>query len=112
MQLVSFNAHTFAGYQECSIARATLAIMPGEKVAHRRLYLTAANLPLLSLAAAVTAAEAASSRASFRFPSLVVGNDLNLGERWAEGAFRAGDRFSKQCLHLVIDLKLEGWFEC
>jgi hypothetical protein len=53
---------------------------------------TAANVPRKSLVAAVTAAAAAAtaaaaavSREAFRFPSLVAGNDLNLGERWGRG---------------------------
>ncbi len=82
MLLVSFNAHTRAGDQECFIPRATMAIVPGEKAAHKRLNPTAANLPSLSLAVAVTAA-AAVSQESFSFPSLASGNDLNLGERWS-----------------------------
>jgi hypothetical protein len=69
--LVSFNAHTRAGDQECFIPRATMAIAPGEKAAHKRLNPTATNVPRLSLVEAVTAAAAAVSRASFRFPSLV-----------------------------------------
>jgi hypothetical protein len=65
MLLVSFNAHTCVGDQECFIPRATVAIVPGEKAAHKRLNPTAANLPpqALSLAAAVTAAAAVVSRA-------------------------------------------------
>ncbi len=84
MLLVSFNAHTRAGDQECFIPRAAMAIAPGEKAAHKRLNGTATNVPRLSLVAAVTAAAVAVSRASFCFPSLqvVAGNDLNLGERW------------------------------
>ena len=35
--LVSFNVHTFVGDQQCFIARATLAIVPGGKVVHKRL---------------------------------------------------------------------------
>ena len=67
------------------------------------------------------------------FPSLVVGNDLNLGERWGRRClqgrwpmFQAAEMlacskyrekikllFVKAVDHaLVIDLKLEGWFEC
>jgi hypothetical protein len=70
--LVSFNAHTCVGDQECFIPRATMASAPGEKAAHKRLNPTAANVPRLSLVAAVTAAAAAAavSRASFRFPCL------------------------------------------
>jgi hypothetical protein len=80
--LVSFNAHTRVGDQEWFIPRATMAIAPGEKAAHKRLNPTAANVPRLSLVAAMTAAAAAVLRVSFRFPCLVAGNDLNLGERW------------------------------
>ena len=65
-----------------------MAIAPGEKAAHKRLNPTAANVPRLSLVAAVTAAAAAVSRASFRFPCLVAGNDLNLGERWGRGCLQ------------------------
>ncbi len=90
MLLVSFNAHArvTVGAQECFIPRATMAIAPGEKAAHKRLNPTAANVPRLSLVAAVTAAATAVSRASFRFPSLVAGNDLNLGERWGRGCLQ------------------------
>ncbi len=89
MLLVSFNAHTRVGDQECLIPRATMAIAPGEKAAHKRLNQTAANVPRLSLVAAVTAAAAAvSARAAFRFPSLVAGNDLHLGERWGRGCLQ------------------------
>jgi hypothetical protein len=73
----NLNAHTCVGDQECFIPRATImmAIVPGEKAAHKRLDPTAANLPPLSLAAAVTAAAAAvESRASFCFLSLVAGD--------------------------------------
>ncbi len=72
-----------------------MAIVPGEKVAHKRLNLTAANVPHLLLvaavtaaAAAVTAAAAAVSWAAFIFRSLVAGNDLNLGERWGRGCLQ------------------------
>ncbi len=67
------------------VPRATMAIAsPGEKAANKRLNPTAANVPRLSLVAAVTAAAAAAavSRAAFHFPSLLAGNDLNLGEGW------------------------------
>ncbi len=37
MLLASFNAHTSVGDQECLIPRATMAIVPGKKVAHKRL---------------------------------------------------------------------------
>ncbi len=47
-------SHTCVGDQECFIPHATMAIVPGEKAAHKRLNLTAANHPPLSLAAAVT----------------------------------------------------------
>jgi hypothetical protein len=83
--LVSFNEHTRVGEKECFIPRATMSIAPGEKAAHKRLIQTAANVPRLSLVAAVTAAAAAVSRAAFRFPCLVAGNDLNLGEGWGRG---------------------------
>ncbi len=89
MLLVSFNdAHTRVGDQECFIPRATRAIAPGEKAALKRLNPTAANVPRLSLVAAVTAAAAAVSRVSFRFPRLVVSNDLNLGEGWGRGCLQ------------------------
>ncbi len=94
MLLVSFNEHTRVGDQQCFIPRATMAIAPGEKAAHKSLNLTAANIPRLSppavtaAAAAVTAAAAAVSRAAFRFPSLVAGNDLNLGEIWGRGCLQ------------------------
>ncbi len=39
-------------------------------------------------AAAVTAAVAVVLQASFRFPSLVPGNNLNLGERWGRGSLQ------------------------
>ncbi len=68
--LVSFNAHTHVGDQECSI--------PGQSLA------AAVN----AAAAAVTAAAAAVSQAAFRFPSLVAGNNLNLGERWGRGCLQ------------------------
>ncbi len=63
-----------------------MAIVPGEKAAHKRLNPTAANLPPLSLAAVATAAVAVVPQASFHFPSLVAGNNLNLGERWGLGS--------------------------
>ncbi len=88
MLLVSFNAHTHVGDQKCFIPRAAMAIAPGEKAAHERLNPTAANVPRLSLVAAVMAAAAAVSRVAFRFPSLVAGNDLNLGEGWGRGCLR------------------------
>ncbi len=59
MLLVSFNVHTSVGDQECFIPHATMASVPGEKAAHKKLNLTAANLPPLTLAAAVTVAVAA-----------------------------------------------------
>ena len=43
MLLVSFNAQTCVGDQECFIPRATMASAPGEKAAHKRLNPTAAN---------------------------------------------------------------------
>ncbi len=85
MLLVSFNAHTRVGDQEYFIPRATMSIVPREKAAYKRINPTAANLelsPLLSLAAAVMAAV---SRESFRFTSLVAGNNLNLGRRRPRG---------------------------
>ncbi len=88
MLLVSFNAHTRVGDQECFIPRATMAIAPGGQAAHKRLNPTAANVPRLSLMAAVTAAAAAVSRVAFHFPSLVAGNHLNLGERWGRGCLQ------------------------
>jgi hypothetical protein len=54
------------------------------------------NLPPLLLAAAVTAAMAVVSLASFCFPSLVAGIDLNLGERWGRGSLRAGEQCFEQ----------------
>jgi hypothetical protein len=83
--LVSFNAHTRVGDQEYFIPRANMAIAPGEKAAHKRINPTAANVPHLSLVAAVTAAAAAVSRAAFHFPGLLAGNNLNLGEGWGRG---------------------------
>jgi hypothetical protein len=88
MLLVSFNAHTRLGDQECFIPRANMAIAPGEKAAHKRLNPTAANVPGLALLAAVTAAAAAVSRAAFHFPSLLAGNDLNLGDGWGRGCLQ------------------------
>jgi hypothetical protein len=86
--------------QECFIPRSTMAIVPGEKAADKRLNPTAANLPFLSPAAAATEAALVGSRASFSFPSLVAGNDLNLG------AFRAGDQCVEQ-LRCLPALKIE-----
>ncbi len=63
-----------------------MASVAGEMAAHKRLNQTAADLPPLSLAAAVTAAAAVVQQASFRFPSLVAGNALNLGERRGLGS--------------------------
>ncbi len=65
-----------------------MAIVPGEKAAHKRLNPTATNVPRLSLVAAVTADAAAVSLESFHFPSLVAGNNLNLGERWGRGCLQ------------------------
>jgi hypothetical protein len=62
--LVSFNAHTCVSDQECFIPRTTMAIVPGEKAAYKRLNPTAANLPPLSLAALVAAAAAVVLRVS------------------------------------------------
>ncbi len=64
MLLVSFNAHTHVGDQECFIPRATRAIEPGEKAALKRLNPTDSNVPHLSLVAVVTAAAVAVSRVS------------------------------------------------
>jgi hypothetical protein len=44
------------------------------------------NLPPLSLAAAVTAAVMMVLLVSVSFPSLVTGNNWNLGERWGLGS--------------------------
>jgi hypothetical protein len=60
--LVSFNAHTRVGDQECFIPLATMAIASEGKADHKRLNPTAANVPCLSLVAAVTAAAGAVSR--------------------------------------------------
>jgi hypothetical protein len=60
--LVSFIAHTRVGHQEYFIPRATMAIAPGEKAAHKRLNPTAANIPRLSLVAAVMAVAAVEHR--------------------------------------------------
>jgi hypothetical protein len=79
------QAQAYLGDQECFIPRATMAIALGEKAAHKKLNPTAANVPRLLLVASVTAAAAAVSRAAFCFPSLVAGNNLNLGERWSRG---------------------------
>ncbi len=106
MLLVSFIAHTRVGDQECFIPRVTMAIAPGEKAAHIRLNQTATNVPRLSLAAAVTAAAAAVSRAAFSFPSLVTGNDLNLGERWGRGCFQ--DRWP-MCWRALMLAYAENW---
>ncbi len=76
------------GWSKVFIPRDTRAIAPGEKAAFKRLNPTAANVPRLSLVAAVTAAAAAVSRASFRFPRLVAGNDFNLGEGWGRGCLQ------------------------
>jgi hypothetical protein len=65
--LVSFNAHKRVGDQECFIPLAIMASAPGEKAARKWLNPTAANVPRLSLVAAVAAAAAAVSRTSFRF---------------------------------------------
>ena len=46
------------------------------------------RLSVFLVLAAVTAAAAAVSRVSFRFPCLVAGNDLNLGERWGRGCLQ------------------------
>ncbi len=113
-----------------------MAIVPGEKAAHKRLDPTAANLPPLSLAAAVTAAAAAvESRASFCFLSLVAGDATTwiLVKDGGKGAFRAGDQcveqlrwlpalkiekkkknlFAKAVDHvLVMNLTRKDWIEC
>ncbi len=67
MLLVSVDEHTCVGDQECFIPHTTMAIVPGEKVAHKRLNPAAANLPPLSLVAAVTAAVAVVQQVSFCF---------------------------------------------
>ena len=72
----------------CCFSIAFMEILPGEEAAHERLNPTPSNLSPLSLAAGVMAAAAAVSRASFRFPSLVAGNDLNLDERWGQGCLQ------------------------
>jgi hypothetical protein len=82
--LVAFNVHVCVPVcdREYFIPCATMANVPGEKAAQQKAQPDCSQPPPLSdLAAAVTAAVAEVSRASFRFPSLVVGNDLNLGER-------------------------------
>jgi hypothetical protein len=43
--LVSFNAHTAVGDQKCLIPRATMAIVPGKKVAHKRLTSSSSSPP-------------------------------------------------------------------
>ncbi len=80
----------------------------GEKAAHKRLNRdpTAANVPRLSLVAAVTAAAAAVSRAAFHFPSLVAGNDLNLGEGWGRGCLQ--DRWP-MCWRALTLSYAENW---
>ncbi len=101
-------AHAYAvGDQECFIPRATImAIAPGEKAAHKRLNPTAANVPRLSLVAAVRAAAAAVSRATFCVPSLVEGNNLNLGERWGRGCLQ--DRWP-MCRRALTLACAENW---
>ncbi len=77
--LVSFNAHTCVVDQEYFIPRATMAIVPGEKAAHKRLNHTAANLePSPSVAGGGCDGGGGGGLAGF--PSLVAGNDLNLSE--------------------------------
>ncbi len=61
--------------------------LPGERAADRRLNPTAANLSPLSLAAAVTEASAAVSRASFRFVVLSRATILILVKDGGKGAF-------------------------
>jgi hypothetical protein len=58
------------------------------QLADERLNPTAANVPRLSLVAAVTAAAAAVSQAAFCFPSLVEGTTWILVKDGAEGASR------------------------
>ncbi len=65
MLLVSFYAHTYVGDQECLIPNTTMATVPGEKAAHKRLKPSTADPPPLLLAGAVTAAAAAVSLAFF-----------------------------------------------
>jgi hypothetical protein len=59
-----------------------------KKAAHKRLNPTAANVPRLSLVTAVTAAAAGVSLAAFHFPSLLAGNNLNLGVGWGRGCLQ------------------------
>jgi hypothetical protein len=62
------------------------------------------------LVAAVTAAAAAVSRAAFHFPSLLAGNNLNLGEGWGRGCLQdrwpGRDHCVKE-LWLLSALKIE-----
>ncbi len=88
MLLVSFNAHMCVGDQECIIPHSTMAIAGG-KASHIWLNPTAANLPPLLLAVAVTAAAAVVMQASFRFPSLIACNDLNLCEKFGRGSLQS-----------------------
>jgi hypothetical protein len=136
--LISFNELTCVGDQECFIPRATVAIVPGKKAAHKRLNPTAASLPLLSLATAVTAAAAVVSpllRASFSSPRVLV---LSRATTWilvkdeAKEAFRvrAGDQsveqlrclpalkikkktilFAKAMDHVLV-MNLKDWIKC
>jgi hypothetical protein len=81
--LVSFNAQT------CVVdSMSHHGNFARGKGGPQRLNLTAANLPPLSLATAVTAAAAVVSQESFHFSSLVASNDLNLGERWGRVSFQ------------------------
>ncbi len=106
-----------------------MASAPGEKAAHKRLNPTAANVPHLSLVAAVTAAAAAVSWTSFSF--LLLATTWILVKDGAEGAFRADDLCDKQLRWLpvlkidkkinflfakavdhVLVMNLKDWIEC
>jgi hypothetical protein len=76
------------GDREYFIPRATMAIVPWGKGCLQKLNPTAANLPPLSLEAAVKAAAVVVWQASFLSPSLVTGIDLNFGERWGQGSLQ------------------------
>jgi hypothetical protein len=69
--LVSFNAHTCVGDQECFIPRATMAIVPGEE-AHKRLcfFIFPARPLLFAAFAAADWAAASSSSPGPNAPSL------------------------------------------
>ncbi len=86
-----------------------MAIVPGEKATHKRLNPTAANVPPLSLEAAVTAAAAAVSRARgvSVFLVLLRATTWILVKDGGEGAFRADDQCVEQLRCLPV-LKIEG----